>query len=740
MLTDVKKKLSDFDSFRATSHITLIKSKVAAIEQELGRQVQWSCREIGSLVSSDPNADPDDPGPELSLDMDMLGQVYLVVDALGVDFRNDLLERFAQLQCLPYDKLFAPGTPYCGLDCLERRYIWFERLLKFAEKKVSDIFPSHWRLSSYLFVEFRRRTKKHLLEILAERERENPDANTHVKTMLTALKSVVSFEKKMQAALNVRSPIDVEEEEFGDGLGDDSVDGGSSKSTRTVQESIADAFDNYLGPYVQLERETLEKLMRELIKAEENGTITEEKGTGEAFVSSRKMFEYIKASLKRCTEFSTGITYLSLSKEFRICLHHYSESLKFRCPQPVSFKKSKDDKSQVPIYELTKVKDALLCRIVTTAAYCIDTIPALETMMKKHVNPAYETEVDFSGQSDVFMDLVSFAFGVLVKGISERIDPSLRTMRHMNWSQVDTVGDDSKYMKEIFAVCSEVVPRVRSNVPAIYFQNFCTKLGTMLVDSFLENLWRLKRVAKTGGGQLSLDLMSMREYLGKMPNIRTPQGQDLIVLSKTYKTFIQHKTGHIENILKLVSADEEMVAEMFPLLWPDGEQADLDRIVGLRQGSGGFSDVIPGAAGVVLDKVGDHMKDKLSEAKDKLTDNAVGRAAKEAVGDLGRGIKSGVGTVTSVFSDIFTEEKLKAGSGSAGAKTSGTAGSGGAKPSTGNATGAVSRPASGSGGQAKQGASGSAHKAPGSTPGSATKKPEQKKASGGGGIGSFLFG
>lgn len=716
MLTDVKKKMSYFDSFGATSHVTLIKSKVAAIEQELGRQVQWSCREIGSLVSSDPNADPDDPGPELTLDMDMLGQVYLVVDALGVDFRNDLLERFAQLQCLPYDKMFAPGTQYSGLDCLERRYIWFERLLKFAEKRVSDIFPSHWRLNSYLFAEFRRRTKKHLSEILAERERENPEANTHVKTMLTALKSVVSFESKMRAALNVRTPL--EEEEADDEDGEAGADG-AVKSKSNFQESIADAFDNYLGPYVQLERETLEKLMKDLIKSEENGSIVEEKGTGDAFVSSRKMFEYIKASLKRCTEFSTGITYLSLSKEFRICLHHYCESLKFRCPQPVSFKKGRDDKSQIPIYELTKEKDALLCRIVTTAAYCIDTIPALETMMKKHVNPAYEQDVDFSGQCDVFMDLVSFAFGVLVKGISERIEPSLRTMRHMNWTQVDTVGDDSKYMKEIFVITSEVVPRVRVHVPALYFQNFCTKLGTMLLDSFLENLWRLKRIAKTGGGQLSLDLMSLREYLGKMPNIRTPQGQELIVLSKTYKTFVAHKTGHIENILKLVSADEEMVAEMFPLLWPDGEQSDLDRILGLRQGSGGFSDVIPGAAGAVLDKVGDHVKDKLSEAKDKLTDNVVGRAAKEAVGDLGRGIKSGVGTVTSVFTDIFTDDKPKSG-GSSNATHKSTGSGGGNSSSAGHS---VAKPA---GGQK-------------SAPGSATKKPEPKKPSGGG-MSSFLFG
>jgi hypothetical protein len=63
------------------------------------------------------------------------------------------------------------------------------------------------------------------------------------------------------------------------------------------------------------------------------------------------MFEFIKQSLKRCTAFSTGMTYLSLSKEYRICLQNYADALKYRCPMPVAHKLRQ---GQPPVYELDR--------------------------------------------------------------------------------------------------------------------------------------------------------------------------------------------------------------------------------------------------------------------------------------------------------------------------------------------------------------------------------------------------
>lgn len=618
MLTDVKEQQAPFESYGALPHIIQITKKIEAIETELKRQVQWSCREIGPLAAEDPDAPP----PEPTFDIESLNQICLIVDVLGVNFRKDLMGRFSQIQLIPYEKFFKYGTQYCTLDHLERRCLWFKKLLMTVDNRVSCIFPPNYRLSVHLFSEFVRRTKQHLGDVLDEMERdESIDQTAHVAVLLKALKGVLAFEAEMKASFAVHLHSDDDEEPV------DSID---------IHDSIAEAFDPYLGAYVQLERQNLETLMTNLVKVEESGAVGEEgpQKPTDAFVSSRKMFEYIKGSLKRCTQFSTGLTYLSLSKEFRVCLAHYANSLKCRCPSPVSMKDGK-----VPIYDLQKDGELACCKIVITAEYCIDTIPPLEAMMKKHIHPSYEDQVNFSDQTDAFMDLVSYTMSILCTGICERMDPALKDLKKINWNNVDTVGDSSPYVKGMLSVINGVVPRIRSVISGIYYMNFCTTLVGRLFEVYLATLHKLRRVSKTGAGQLLLDVSNIKEFLHKMPTLRTPEGQTPVVISKTYKAYVDKRASYVENILKIVCTDDDKMEEMFAILLPESDNSELELIQSMKSGKSFIP--LPNA----LDKVGDHIKDKLES-------NVVGRAAKEAVGevkgaakDLGKGIKSAFGAL-----------------------------------------------------------------------------------------------
>ena len=273
-------------------------------------------------------------------------------------------------------KLFAPGTKYSGLESIDRRYAWFKRLLKVSDDKISTIIPSHWCLIYYLFLEFSRRTKKHIKIILSNLEQTMAiDLNSHVQILLKALKSIIQFENEMKSMFNLYTTHTLDNNTTDTTPTTDTTDTNNSSSNSEVNieysESLSEAFDSYLGPYVQLEREELERLM-DKINNEERGYTNNTGGNtgtstgtgsshgnsggggggggnntsannddgegplkpGEPFISSRKMFEFIKKSLKRCTLYSTGQTYLALSKEYRICLHNYAESLKFRCPSP----------------------------------------------------------------------------------------------------------------------------------------------------------------------------------------------------------------------------------------------------------------------------------------------------------------------------------------------------------------------------------------------------------------------
>lgn len=574
LLSGVKNQMSNFDIHGAVPHVILIRSKLSAIERELQNHIQWSCREIGPLVTDDPTDSAEATSEESSIDLQSLSQLYLVIDVLGVPFRKDLLERFAQLQLIQYEKRFKAGSKNAGISHLDARYAWFKRLLKAADDRVSSIFPSSWNLPYYLFVEFSRRTSKHVADALEYAEKNQTDAKAHVTSIMKGLRSIQTFEAEMKAALamQIRNIQSVSPE-------DEPVEQGDF----IAPVSITEVFDSYLGPYVQQKRQKLETLMEGLIREEEISARAEAANSTSSvaeFESSSRMFQFIKDSLRECMGYSTGSTYLSLSKEFRICLQHYAENLKFRCPSPATYKEKK------PQYVISPAEEKLMSRIVTTGKYCIDTVPQLELEMKNHINPKLREEIDFSVQIDAFMDMVGYTYGIIAMGISERLEPAMKTLKNTNVTSLDSVGDDSKYVKEIRSILNETVPRIRLGMAPAYFQGFCMKLVTTVLEKLLENIWHLKRISKTGGGQLLLDLQGVKTYLLRMPNTNLQEGQEPLVVSKAYNSLVNSQSFLIERVLKLVCSEDAMMKQNFQILWPEGTTADLESVMALR-GSGG---------------------------------------------------------------------------------------------------------------------------------------------------------
>ena len=90
----------------------------------------------------------------------------------------------------------------------------------------------------------------------------------------------------------------------------------------------------------------------------------------------------------------------------------------------------------------------------------------------------------------------------------------------MNWSILEDVGDVGPYAKHMLKILTDGVGRIRLALSPAYFQNLCTKLAAVFLDEFLDNVWQLRRVSKTGGGQLLMDLHGIKEYLLKMPNVK----------------------------------------------------------------------------------------------------------------------------------------------------------------------------------------------------------------------------
>ena len=638
LLNDVKEQSLEFKSYYATSYVILIQEKVITIENQLKRQVQWSFREIGQLAASDPDINPSESSKlsDTVLDMQNLNQIYLLIDVLGYEFRIDLLERFAQLQLIPYEKWFKLNSKYCGLDSLDKRYNWLRNLIKNVDDKLGKAFPRKWNVGYYLFIEFSRRTKKHLSDFLKVNNTMNTnDLHTYVNNTLISLKSILSFEAEMKASFEVYSRGEMDDE---------------NRINFDTKESISEAFDPYLGPYVQLEREALDTLMNKLSDEESrimyeplsaDGANSLSKGP---FDSSRQMFEYIKNSLKRCTAFSIGLTYLSLSKEYRICLHNYAESLKFRCPSPTLAKAGKP-----PSYEISINQELYLCRIISSGEYCIDTIPSLEVKMKDTIKSIYSDEIDFQSQIDAYVDMINFTQSIIIAGIETKLEISIKELKKINWSNVSNVGDDSKYVKSMIAVMNDTIPRIRANISKNYFTNFVMKFVTFFLDLLLENIYSLKRINMTGAGQLLLDLNGIKTYLLTMPQTKftATEEKDIIVISKAYKTIVNTKINKIEIVLKLVCAEDDRLQEMFQLLWPEGTQNDYDLIMSLKT-----RNILPIPVPAALDHVGD----MVGKGADIIGIGNVGRGVKNGMGDMTHGITSGAskafGGLKSSFGDF----------------------------------------------------------------------------------------
>lgn len=573
LLEDVHKTIQFFDPFVAIPKIIELTRRLLAVETEVKRQVQWALREVGQLVEGSEEIEPvtGEPSPAI----EALTDVSLVVDALGPECRVDLLERFSQLQLIPYERKFQPGKQFSDIYNLQHRWNWFNRLIKAAETKLGDVFPFSWRLSYHLYLEFCRRSKLHLRLQLTSLEAKGLGQTEYVEVVLTALKNVLTFVQEVKTQLGLFDVPPVDEEQM-------------------LKESLGDAFDPFLDPYVKIERSKLDELIQSLLLQEEQSKSQDDSKPEIPFESSRQMFEYIKKSYKRCSAFSNGNTLLSLSMEFRICLQQYCESLDSRLPialDPDAYNKEgrlepyqKRLDGKPPTYHVPSDMYITLCRIIKTGEYCAEVVPQLETIMKQQIRPSLADDVEFSRQIDSYMDLCTKTVHVLVIGVIKRLEEPFKSMRRINWGTIQVLGDQSSYTFLLSEELQKLIPDYRRILSTLYFRSFCSKLAVEVLEKFLGYILRQKKITQVGAEQLMVDcdaLLPMCQHISLMGLSPTDPKPPIL---QAHLNVVTVKVNYIEAILKLLRLDDSILDESFKLLWPDGKPSDLQLLKEIRGG------------------------------------------------------------------------------------------------------------------------------------------------------------
>ncbi|CAN0348631.1 unnamed protein product [Ectocarpus sp. 6 AP-2014] len=615
LLDAVRQLLTHFESYSQVPRIAELRETVTGIKNELVEQTSQAFNQVGQLASStaDPEGferDADKPGQFRSLQ-----EACLVVDALGGQARQQQIESFCNQQMQPYDPLFPEGSTQAQLDQIDRRFAWFRRLLRGVDLRFDGVFPRHWRLQHRLCMRFLGQTRTALAEILDGGSKEAED----VTVLLKAVHKCLAFENEAHSRFEgkedqTRQAKEVELDAEGNLIDPNSAEGikqkyanasrGNDRDSTTVGRGVpkslyaplsadgegvrdevegslppivgmlSGVFEPFMGPYIAFERRNLDDLIKAAARTTgpSNDDIDRDRKLP-VFSTSVNIFVYIKNSIQRCTKFTTGQTFFDLHQEYKSCLRAYANLLLAKLPTAQG--------TAVQQQHLVDGGEVTVCYVINTAEYCADILPQLEEMVKSKMDASFKEKVDLAEEQEPYYNVITQAVRVLVSGLETRVEPAFRAMSGINWGTCEMVGEESHYVRSIHDAFQSFVPSIRSLLSTMYFRNFCDKMVTSFLPSFLSLILRQRRVNEMGTQQLLLDVYNLKTLMLKVPSLGLDQLQSTPV-PVSYTKYVTKHMSKIEMVLKLVGTPQAMLVERFQIMWPDGGAPDLQAIMTLK--------------------------------------------------------------------------------------------------------------------------------------------------------------
>ncbi|KAF8411661.1 hypothetical protein HHK36_004219 [Tetracentron sinense] len=175
-LEAVNQLCGHFEAYRDVPKITELREKFKNIKQILKSHVFSDFSSLGTGKETE----------ETNL-LQQLSDACLVVDALELSVREELVKNFCSRELTSYRQIFEGAE----LAKTERRYAWIKRRLR-TNEEIWKIFPPSWHVAYLLCIQFCKLTRTQLVDIL-ESLKEKPD----VGTLLLALQRTNEFEDEL---------------------------------------------------------------------------------------------------------------------------------------------------------------------------------------------------------------------------------------------------------------------------------------------------------------------------------------------------------------------------------------------------------------------------------------------------------------------------------------------------------------------------------------------------------------
>lgn len=87
----------------------------------------------------------------------------------------------------------------------------------------------------------------------------------------------------------------------------------------------------------------------------------------------------------------------------------------------------------------TKDERILICKILTTAEYCLETVQQLEDKLKEKIDTTFFDSIDLSEEKDVFHRVISNCIQILVQDVETLCESALVVMTKVCFENIKLI-------------------------------------------------------------------------------------------------------------------------------------------------------------------------------------------------------------------------------------------------------------------------------------------------------------
>ena len=467
LLQAVIQLMAHFKSYRSIDQIATLSRNVSDLQREMLEQV---CEDFEITFAKG----------EIPQRRGMLAEACLVMDSLGENARSRLITWYCNTQLREYRQLFRGSEEAGSLDNISRRYSWFKRMLKTYDDEHAALFPPSWRVNELLANAFCEGTREDFKGILQRSARRADGQTLDVDLLLSCLQETLEFEHGLERKFTNASRAST-----------DTLSSNEDKSP-IFSQAISEAFEPYLSIWVEAQDKHLSTMIPKY-RAEPARQPDEEFSPQMVISSSTELFSFYRMTLAQCAKLSTGARLVELTKVFAKYLDQYAQQILLYY---VSERSSGQTPSKTP-----QIEDLVL--VLNTADYCYITSTQLEEKIKSRIDHDLKSSIDLQSQADAFMGIASATVRALVRKVEVDIEPTWREMRNTGWSKMESVGDQSSYVREML---SKIKTRAAEILAMLHKQQyaraFCDNVVELTANAYIANMFQCKPISEVGAEQV----------------------------------------------------------------------------------------------------------------------------------------------------------------------------------------------------------------------------------------------